>query len=77
MSKAYDDSRYLARTLAASLIELAPEDQVAIVSFLKDELRRLGIPEAPSVSPMAQERGGHAVTAQGESLNSGASASPN
>jgi hypothetical protein len=77
MSKAYDDSRYLARTLAASMLELAPEDQNAIVSFFKDELSRLGIAEAQSASRVAQERGGHAVAAPAESLNSGATASPN
>jgi hypothetical protein len=43
MSRAYDDSRYLARTLAASLLDLEPPQQNQVLAYLKEELHRLGI----------------------------------
>lgn len=43
MSRAYDDGRYLARTLAATLLDLDPLDQESILAYFKDELRRLGV----------------------------------
>jgi hypothetical protein len=43
MSRAYDDSRYLARTLAATLLDLEPHDQESVLAYFRDELRRLGI----------------------------------
>jgi len=43
MSRAYDDSRYLARTLAATLLDLEPPQQDQVLAYLKEELRRLGI----------------------------------
>ena len=43
MSRALDDSRYLARTLAASLLDLEHTDQETVLSFLRDELKRLGV----------------------------------
>jgi hypothetical protein len=77
MSKAYDDSRYLARTLAASMLELAPDDQNGIVSFFQDELRRLGIASQQPAAPVPHERGGHSLAGSADHLNSGAAASPN
>jgi hypothetical protein len=43
MSRAYDDSRYLARTLAASLLDLEPPQRDQLLAFLKEELDRLGV----------------------------------
>lgn len=77
MSKAYDDSRYLARTLAASMLELDPKDQNGIVSFFKDELRRLGISESQASAPLQQERSGHAVAATADHHNGGAASPAN
>lgn len=71
MTRAYDDSRYLARTLAASMLELEPEEKNNIVSFFQDELRRLGICEAQTSASPQQERSGHVVTPSADHLNSG------
>jgi hypothetical protein len=43
MSRAYDDSRYLARTLAATLLDLEPARQQELLAYLRDELNRLGV----------------------------------
>jgi hypothetical protein len=43
MSRAYEDSRYLARTLAATLLDLEPDRQEELLAYLKEELDRLGI----------------------------------
>lgn len=43
MSRAYDDSRYLARTLAATLLDLEPDRQVELLAYFKEELDRLGV----------------------------------
>ena len=41
MSKAYDDSRYLARTLAVTLLDLEPAQRTEILRYLQEELERL------------------------------------
>ena len=51
MPSAYDESRYLARTFAASLLDLAPDEQSAVLAFLRDELKRL------SIQDRAQDKG--------------------
>ena len=44
MSSAYDDSRYLARTLAATMLDLEPAQRKDILAFLRQELERLTLP---------------------------------
>jgi hypothetical protein len=41
MSKAVDDSQYLARTLAITLLDLQPAQKHEILSYLHQELERL------------------------------------
>lgn len=40
-SKAYEDCRYMARTLAVSLQDLRPEQREDVLKFLAEELTRL------------------------------------
>lgn len=44
MSSSYEDSRYLARTLAATLLDLGPRQRSEVLAYLEDELERLSIP---------------------------------
>ncbi len=41
MSKAYDEGRYLARTLAVTLLDLEPGQRDEILRYLQEELERL------------------------------------
>jgi hypothetical protein len=41
MSKAYDEGRYLARTLAVTLLDLEPAQRTEILRYLQEELERL------------------------------------
>jgi hypothetical protein len=41
MSKAYDESRYLARTLAVTLLDLEPAQRHEILRYLQQEVERL------------------------------------
>ncbi|MGE5267120.1 MAG: hypothetical protein ACM3L9_07115 [Deltaproteobacteria bacterium] len=51
MSRAYDDSRYLARTLVATLLDLEPHDQDSVLAYFRDELRRLGVCDGSAQTP--------------------------
>jgi hypothetical protein len=48
MSYPKGDCEYLARTLAATMLDLSPEDQAAVLRYLAAELERLGL-----VDPLA------------------------
>jgi hypothetical protein len=41
LPRAYDDSRYLARTLAATMLDLEPAQRVEILTYLQQEVARL------------------------------------
>jgi hypothetical protein len=41
MSKTYDEGRYLARTLAVTLLDLDPAQRREILRYLHDEVERL------------------------------------
>lgn len=41
MSQAYDDSRYLARTLAITLLDLTSPERNEILRYLQEELERV------------------------------------
>lgn len=56
MSRAYDDSRYLARSLVATLLDLDANQQNAVLAYLQDELTRLGISDGIEVSGARQDR---------------------
>lgn len=48
MSKAYDDSRYLARTLAATMLDLEPAQRDEILLFLQKQVERLAQSAGPA-----------------------------
>ncbi|MGZ8876487.1 MAG: hypothetical protein ACXW1F_08470, partial [Halobacteriota archaeon] len=41
LPSAYDDSRYLARTLAATMLDLAPAQRVEILTYFQEGVARL------------------------------------
>jgi hypothetical protein len=52
MSSSYEDSRYLARTLAATLLDLGPRQRSEVLAYLEDELERLSIPMTLGGAPI-------------------------
>ena len=56
MSRAFDDSCYLARTLAASLLDLEHTDQETVLAYLRDELKRLGVAGDSSTAAYPQDQ---------------------
>ena len=54
MSKAYDEGRYLARTLAVTLLDLEPAQRNEILCYLQQELERLAHAPGEDVSGVAE-----------------------
>jgi hypothetical protein len=56
MSRAFDDSCYLARTLAASLLDLELTGQESVLAYLRAELNRLGVAGGSVTAAYPQEQ---------------------
>ncbi len=72
MSKAYDESRYLARTLAVTLLDLEPAQRNEILGYLQQEVERLA--HAPNEDASEAETGDaetSALTADNDEGQSG------
>ena len=56
--RAYDDSRYLARTLAATMLDLEPAQRVEILTYLQQEVARLVVPAEQTEFGPPDDEGG-------------------
>jgi hypothetical protein len=57
MSKTYDEGRYLARTLAVTLLDLDPAQRAEILSYLHQEVERLADARDDDASVIGEDEG--------------------
>lgn len=72
MSKAYDEGRYLARSLAVTLLDLEPAQRSEILRYLQEEVARLAhMPEEDASETDADERKTSSWTADNDQGHTG------